>query len=63
MLNKAWNIAIGVETIHKKVNETSTEARVASDSCTEEYKHLEMCTKSVLCCSAWPKPILLNPKT
>ena len=35
---------------------------VAPDSCTLEQKQLNMCTQSVHCCSARPKPILHIPK-
>ena len=41
-------------------NETSTEARLAPDSFTVEYKQLQMCTLSGQKCSAWPKPMLLS---
>ena len=47
---------------YKKVNATSAEARLAPGSCTVEYKQLDMCTQSLQCCSAWPKPILPIPK-
>jgi hypothetical protein len=40
-----------------KVNETSTEASLARDSCTADYTTAAQCTY-VLCCSAWPNAIL-----
>ena len=41
-------------------NETSTEAGLAPDSCTVEYKQLQMFTLSVQSCSTWPKPMFLS---
>jgi hypothetical protein len=52
------SIGFYVHTFSESVNKTSSEARLALDSCTVEYKQLYMCTLCIGSCSAWPKPIL-----
>ena len=47
----------------KSVSKTSTEARLAPDSCTVAYKQLYMSTLRVWSCSAWSKPFLLSYST